>query len=106
VAFAEAFATGRLLSLQEAVELSLAVPERGSGYLPRSFAVPLTIREAEVVRLIGRGRSNREIADELVISQRTAEAHVTHVLNKLGVRSRAQAAIWAVEHGLVRARPA
>jgi len=61
----------------------------------------LTERERQVVLLIAQGKSNREIADALVISERTAETHVTHVLTKLAVRSRAQVAVWAVERGLV-----
>ena len=43
-----------------------------------------------------RGLTNKEIAEQLVVSQRTAEAHVTHALTKLGLRSRAQLAVWAV----------
>jgi non-specific serine/threonine protein kinase len=65
---------------------------------------PLTERECEVVVLIAQGRSNREIADALVIAERTAEAHVSHVLTKLGLRSRAQVAVWAVEHGMLAGR--
>jgi len=60
-----------------------------------SEAAPLTRRELQVARLIAGGRSNREIAAELVISQRTAENHVEHILTKLGFTSRAQVAAWA-----------
>lgn len=60
----------------------------------------LTRREREVIRLLVRGYSNREIASELVISAKTAEVHVSNILGKLGVTSRAQAAAYAVEHGL------
>ena len=56
---------------------------------------PLTARELEVARLIAAGRSNKQIAAELVISQRTAENHVEHILTKLGFTSRAQVAAWA-----------
>jgi len=56
---------------------------------------PLTRRELQVARLIAGGRSNREIAAELVIAQRTAENHVEHILTKLGFTSRAQVAAWA-----------
>jgi DNA-binding NarL/FixJ family response regulator len=63
-------------------------------------AGPLSPREREVVSLIAKGRSNREIGEELIISQRTVEAHVTSVLNKLGARTRAQVAVWAVARGL------
>jgi DNA-binding NarL/FixJ family response regulator len=62
--------------------------------------VGLTPREREVVALVAQGCSNREIADRMVISERTAENHVQHVLNRLGLRSRTQIAAWAVEHGL------
>ncbi len=68
---------------------------------PDERSGPLSPREREVAILIGRGRTNREIAEALVISERTAETHVTHVLGKLGFRSRAQVAVWAMEHGLL-----
>ena len=55
---------------------------------------PLTSRELQVARLIARGRSNKEIAAELVISQRTAEGHVENILTKLGFASRVQVAAW------------
>jgi DNA-binding NarL/FixJ family response regulator len=54
-----------------------------------------------VATLIARGLSNQQIAQALVVTQRTAEAHVTHILAKLGVRSRAQVAVWALEAGLL-----
>jgi DNA-binding NarL/FixJ family response regulator len=50
--------------------------------------------------LVAAGKSNREIAATLVVSLRTVEAHVTHVLAKLGLRSRAQLAVWAIQHSL------
>jgi DNA-binding CsgD family transcriptional regulator/tetratricopeptide (TPR) repeat protein len=66
-------------------------------------AIPggLTPREREVAALVARGLSNRAIADQLVVGERTVETHVTNVLGKLGFSSRAQIAVWAVEHGLV-----
>lgn len=63
----------------------------------------LTSREREVTALIVQGKSNREIADELIVGVRTVEAHVTRILNKLGFSSRAQIAAWAVAQGLTRA---
>ena len=63
----------------------------------------LTRREREVATVIARGLSNQEIADELVISIKTVEAHVTRILSKLGFSSRAQVAAWAVEKGLATA---
>ena len=57
---------------------------------------PLTRREREVVGLLARGSTNREIAEALVISERTVENHVSNVLGKLGLQTRAQVAVWAL----------
>jgi len=62
----------------------------------------LTIREREVLGGVARGLSNREIADELGIAERTARTHVSNILAKLGLTSRTQAALFAVEHHLDR----
>jgi DNA-binding NarL/FixJ family response regulator len=62
----------------------------------------LTTREVEVLRLVGAGRANKEIALELGISERTARTHVSNILGKLGLASRTQAALWAVREGLVK----
>ena len=75
--------------------LPLAILERASE--PRSLSIPgaseaLSPREIEVLRLITVGASNRDIAAQLVIAERTVKSHVTHILSKLGVTSRAQAA--------------
>ena len=64
-------------------------------------AVELTSRELEVLRLVGAGKANKEIASELQISERTARTHVSNILGKLGLSSRTQAALWAVREGLV-----
>lgn len=60
----------------------------------------LTDREVDVLRLLARGRSNADIARELVVSRRTAEHHVQHIYGKLGVSTRAAAALFAMQHGL------
>jgi DNA-binding NarL/FixJ family response regulator len=57
---------------------------------------PLSVREREVVALIARGYTNRQIAEELIIAEGTAVRHVANILNKLNLRSRAQVAVWAV----------
>jgi DNA-binding CsgD family transcriptional regulator/Flp pilus assembly protein TadD len=62
----------------------------------------LTRREREVAALIVQGRSNREIAEALVLGERTVESHVSSILAKLGFATRAQIAVWAVEIGLAR----
>jgi DNA-binding NarL/FixJ family response regulator len=60
----------------------------------------LTPREREVLALVAEGASNRQIAQRLVVSERTARTHVSAILAKLGVMSRTQAALWAVRQGL------
>jgi len=65
----------------------------------------LTPREREVIGLLARGYSNRRIAEALVITEGTAALHVQHILAKLGCSSRAEAAAWAVAHGLAAAPP-
>jgi DNA-binding NarL/FixJ family response regulator len=70
--------------------------------LPTAQAVDeLTPREREVLGLLGRGLSNAEICDKLVISEATTKTHVTRVFQKLGLRDRAQAVIYAYEHGII-----
>jgi DNA-binding NarL/FixJ family response regulator len=64
-------------------------------------AAELTPREHEVLRLVGEGRANKDIAAELGVSERTARTHVSNILAKLGLSSRTQAALWAVREGLV-----
>lgn len=67
-----------------------------------SWPSALTDREVEVLRLVARGLSNKEIAARLVISRRTAEHHVQHVYTKIGSSTRAGAALFAMEHDLLR----
>ena len=121
-AAAALFAEGRELTAEDAVSFALgSEPESAdpgqpawtdparlgavSGSGPRQDAGgghrspnPLTPREHEIVLLIAQGLSNREIADELVISPATAARHVANILAKLGFTSRTQVASWATRH--------
>ena len=63
--------------------------------------VPLTRRESEVLKQLALGLSNKEIALALSISYETVKEHVQHILRKVGVSDRTQAAVWAVRKGLV-----
>jgi DNA-binding NarL/FixJ family response regulator len=83
-----------------------------SRQLARAFSTPgravvdtLTAREHEVLSLIAAGLSNRDIAHRLSISERTARTHVSSILDKLGLRSRTQAALYAIQQGLAPATP-
>ena len=115
----EAGATGYLLKDAEADEVASAIRAAHRGELQLDPAIArrlmqqlratpsddpaakLTARELEVLRVIGAGRANKEIAAELGISERTARTHVSNILGKLGLHSRTQAALWAVREGLV-----
>jgi DNA-binding NarL/FixJ family response regulator len=115
----EAGASGYLLKDSDADEVSAAIRAAHRGELPLDPAVArrltsslraesrvgpdaeLTTRELEILRLLGAGRTNKEIASELQISERTARSHVSSILGKLELTSRTQAAIWAVREGLV-----
>jgi DNA-binding NarL/FixJ family response regulator len=72
-------------------------PQRTIGGRPAG----LSEREVEVLRLVAQGLSNREIARHLTVSPRTAEHHVQHIYAKVGASSRASAALFAMEHGLL-----
>ena len=67
----------------------------------RSRPADLTERQVEVLRLVSRGLSNAEIADRLVLSRRTVEHHVQDIYLKIGVSTRAGAAMFAMQHGLI-----
>jgi non-specific serine/threonine protein kinase len=92
--FRAAFRRGAALSEGQVLDVALdqvAVPDA-----PEEQVV-LTRREVEVAHLVGRGLSNREVAEHLRISQRTVESHVDHILRKLGFGSRTQVVAWVLE---------
>jgi NarL family two-component system response regulator LiaR len=68
---------------------------------PPPFAPDLTGREAEVLSLVAQGLSNREIAEKLVISEKTVKTHISSLLGKFGQEDRTRLAIYAIKHGLV-----
>ena len=66
-----------------------------------SEQVPLTPRECEVLKLVATGDTNKQIAVTLKISYETVKEHVQHILRKIGVTDRTQAALWSVRQGMV-----
>lgn len=120
----EAGASGYLLKDAEAEEVASAVRAAFAGEVHLDPAVarllaqrmrtrknepdpvePLTDRERDVVRLLGQGMSNKDIGAALFITERTARTYVSNILGKLGLASRTQAALWAVEHKLADPAP-
>ena len=113
----EAGAAGYLLKDADADELAAAIRAAVSGRMHLDPAVAriladstrasqqtgdsLTRRQHQVLLLIAEGASNRQIAETLVVSERTARTHVSDILARLGLASRTQAALWAVQEGLV-----
>ncbi len=92
---------GHALSLAQAVALAQQLPIQVKTKTAASETPgALTGREREVAALIGQGKSNGEIAAELVLSKRTVEKHIANILSKLSLASRAQIVRWAIENGL------
>ncbi|MDH3716549.1 MAG: response regulator transcription factor [Planctomycetota bacterium] len=89
-------AAGKMLWRRE--ELRRASGALASPRLPVDVEIPLTDRESQVLQLLAQGLTNKEIAKNLKISYETVKEHVQHILRKLGVTDRTQAAIWAVRN--------
>jgi DNA-binding NarL/FixJ family response regulator len=88
---------GHILLQPEVADALLSQEESGPG---QGRSGSLTEREREVLGLIADGRSNREIARALVLSEKTVKTHVSNILMKLDLADRTQAALWAVRHGV------
>ncbi len=104
--FEEAWAAGRRMTLEQAAEYARATtvqpePPRTQRQAAKELYGGLTAREREVAALVAQGKSNRQIAELLVISERTATTHVANILSKLGFSSRTQIAGWVAAKGLV-----
>jgi non-specific serine/threonine protein kinase len=98
-------AVGRTFSLEQAVDYARNLPlQPAATPATREKLDNLTARQREVAALIAQGKSNAEIADELVVSKRTVEKHIANILSTLGFTTRAQIVRWAIETGLVTAR--
>jgi DNA-binding NarL/FixJ family response regulator len=93
-------------AVRDEVFLDAAVTSRLTQEMraPRTGLGMLTAREKEVLVLVAEGRSNKDIAAHLVISERTARTHVSHLLAKMGLSSRTQAALLAIKEGLAQPR--
>jgi predicted ATPase/DNA-binding CsgD family transcriptional regulator len=91
---------GQSLSIERAVELALSATEPLPPPPCDRRDMELSPRERHVAALLANGLTNRQIADQLTISQRTVATHIEHILEKLGFASRHQVAVWATQHGL------
>jgi DNA-binding NarL/FixJ family response regulator len=96
-------AVGSFTAAQAIFErLGAALDVRAMQVLNQPAALPagLTLREAEVLRLVASGRSNKEVASTLFLSERTVARHLSNIFTKTGVSSRSAATAYAFEHGL------
>jgi non-specific serine/threonine protein kinase len=91
------------MPLEEAYALAVAPDSADRPGVAREQRPGLTRREQEVASLIGQGLTNRQIAERLVITQRTVAAHIEHILDKLGFRSRLQVGLWSAQHEMATA---
>lgn len=99
-----AVASGEMLIDSQSLVRSLrGISEQAAG--SEDLMEPLTERELEVLRLLSTGLANRDIASILFVAESTVKTHVEHIIGKLGVSDRVQAAVWAARHGLITLPP-
>jgi non-specific serine/threonine protein kinase len=98
-----AWAAGAAFTTDECIAAARAIARAGAGVACPTSPLDLSARERDVVVLVAVGLTNRQIAERLVVGNRTVDSHVRSALRKLGFRSRFQLADWAVEHGLAAA---
>jgi non-specific serine/threonine protein kinase len=100
--FESAWEAGRAMSLEQALELAQAATEQPEQPPDdsRQRGTELSPREQQVAALLAEGLTNRQIAERLVVTERTVCAHIEHILDKLGFASRHQVAVWAAENGV------
>ena len=104
--FEEEWVAGRRLTLEQAAAYARATtvppePPRTQRQAAKELYGGLTAREREVAELVAQGKSNRQIAELLVISERTATTHVANIMSKLGFSSRTQIGAWVAAKGSV-----
>lgn len=98
-------------AIRAAVDGEVHLDSAVAGQLVRRMAAPnvglaaLTAREREILILLAQGNSNQDIADQLMITERTARTHVSNILTKLQLSSRTQAALLAIREGLIAPQP-
>jgi predicted ATPase/DNA-binding CsgD family transcriptional regulator len=100
-AWTAAWAEGRAMSPERAVEYALEQDQATAPAEPETYPAELSTREAEVLRLVAQGMTNAGVAEKLFLSSRTVNWHLTSIYRKLGLHSRAEAARFAAEHGLL-----
>jgi len=98
------------LAIKAAAAGQVQLTPRAAARLMQAVSAPespeeLTERETEVLRLLAQGQSNKQIARNLQIGEKTVKTHVSNILSKLGVQSRTQATLYAIRVGLVSANP-
>jgi predicted ATPase/DNA-binding CsgD family transcriptional regulator len=102
-AFAAAWAEGRMMTAEQALVAQgpAAVPQpTATAPRPPAYSAGLTVREVEVLQLVAQGLTNIQIAQQLILSEKTVTNHLTHIFNKTTTENRAAATAFAIRHGL------